>query len=82
MHVVSRDFILKVNKKSKGNHACMRPVSGVLLRTKKSMALLHIRIFLVLLSIRMWVTSGHGSHPDCSMGEWAKWGNKCDPNTV
>ena len=31
----------------------------------------------------MWVTTGHsyicGSHPDCSVGQWVKWVNRCDP---
>ena len=25
----------------------------------------------------MWVT--YGSHPDCSMGQWVEWVNRCDP---
>ena len=29
-----------------------------------------------------WVTSGsyiYGSHPDCSVGQWVKWVNRCNP---
>ena len=25
----------------------------------------------------MWVI--YGSHPDCSVGQWVKWVNRCDP---
>ena len=24
-------------------------------------------------------TLAHGSHPDCSVGQWVKWVNRCDP---
>ena len=54
---------------------------------KKSMALLHIKLFschITLLLKRKLQHVGHrwvicGSHSDCSVGQWVKWINRCDP---
>ena len=66
---------------------CVRGWFCILPRMKKSMALFHIKNFSCHVTLatfkkenfNMWVTSG--SHPNCSVGQWIKWVNRCDPRT-
>ena len=54
---------------------------------KKIMALFHIKNFprhATLATFKMKTYHvGHkwirGSHPDCSVGHWVKWVNRCEP---
>ena len=69
-------------KVSSSRSLCKGPVP----RMKKSMALFHIKNFschVTLLLKRKLQHVGHkwvicGSHPDCSVGQWVKWINRCD----
>ena len=75
-HMVSNDFIF-----------CARDRFCILPRMKKSMGLFHIKSFschVTILLKRKLQHVGHkwvmcGSHLDCSMGQWVKWVNRCDP---
>ena len=66
---------------------CARDWFCILPRMKKSMALFRIKNFsyrVTLLLKRNLQHVGHklivcGSHPDCSVGQWVKRVNRCDP---
>ena len=52
-------------------------------KNEKTMALFHIKNFSCTFKRNIqhaghkWVTCG--SHLDCSVGQWVKWVNRCDP---
>ena len=79
-HAVSKYFTFKKSMQGTGSVA-------ILPRMKKSMTLFHIKNFschVTLLLKRKFQHVGHkwvicGSHPDCSVGQWVKWVNRCDP---
>ena len=62
---------------------CTRDQFCILPRMKKRMALFHIKNFSCTFK-RKLQHAGHkwvmcGSHPDCSVGQWVNWVNRCDP---
>ena len=62
---------------------CARNRFCIMPRMKKSMALFHIKIFMSCY-ITFLQHVGHkwvicGSYLDCSVGQWVKWANRCDP---
>ena len=75
-HVISKDFIFK--KSVQGTGFCTLP------SMKKSIyGIVLIKNF-SLLSKRKFQHVGHkwvicGSHLDCSVDQWVKWVNRCDP---
>ena len=72
-HVVYKDFIFK---KSLQRISSVYPA-----KNEEIMALLHIKNFSchVTLATFKKKTSRCGSHPDCSVGQWVKSVNRCDP---
>ena len=55
LHVIYRDFVLKVNKKIKGSRACMYSsvLSKILSRTKKSMLMFKSIFDVQLLKLKL-----------------------------
>ena len=74
-HVVSKYFIFKKSVQGTGSESCQK------LRNLWHCSI--STIFHVMLQRNLqhvdhkWVICG--SHPDCSVGQWVKWVNRCDP---
>ena len=74
-HVLSKGFIFK--KSVQGTGSKNKEIYGFVPHQKFFMSC-YITFKKKLQHVgHKWVICG--SHPDCSMGQWVKWVNRCDP---